>query len=68
MVGQIYQTEPQLNKANFFILKVSKGAKISDRYNQVPGYQRESNKKKQLDTTNESQGVSPFPEVITRHK
>ena len=53
----------------------SKGAKIRNRYNQVPqpdtGYQWESNKLK-LDTTNDSQEVSPFPAGdhkahITRH-
>ena len=47
-------------------LKVSKGAKIRNRYNQVPhltpvpGYQWESDKLT-ADTTNESQEVSPFP-------
>ena len=36
--------------------KVSKGAKIRNRYNQVPHLTNS-----QLDTTNESQEVSPFP-------
>ena len=45
-------------------LKVSKGAKIRNRYNQVPYLTQDTNGKvtnSQLDTTNESQEVSPFP-------
>ena len=46
------------------IIKVSKVAKIRNRYNQVPHltqeYQWESDKLTE-DTTNESQEVSPFP-------
>ena len=44
--------------------KVRKGAKIRNRYNQVPHLtQGTSGKvtKSQLDTTNESQEVNPFP-------
>ena len=50
--------------------KVSKGAKIRNRYNQYNGYNQvlhltqDTNEKvthSQLDTTNESQEVSPFP-------
>ena len=44
--------------------KVSKGAKIRNRYNQVPHLTQDANWKvthSQLDTTNESQEVSPFP-------
>ena len=44
--------------------KVSKGAKIRNRYNQVPYLTQDTNGKvtnSQLDTTNESQEVSPFP-------
>ena len=44
--------------------KVSKGAKIRNRYNQVPPLTQDTNGKvtnSQLDTTNESQEVSPFP-------
>ena len=44
--------------------KVSKGAKISNRYNQVPHLTQDSNGKvtnSQPDTTNESQEDSPFP-------
>ena len=44
--------------------KVSKGAKIRNRYNQVPHLTQDTNGKvtnSQLDTTNESQGACPFP-------
>ena len=46
------------------MLKVSKGAEIRNRYNQVPHQTQDTNGKvtnSQLDTTNESQEVSPFP-------
>ena len=57
------------------IIKVSKGAKIRNRYNHVPHPTQDTNGKvtnSQLDTTNESQEVSPFPAVdhkahINRH-
>ena len=42
----------------------SKGAKIRNQYNQVPHLTQDTNGKvtnSQLDTTNESQEVSPFP-------
>ena len=45
-------------------VKVSKGAKIRNRYNQVPHLTQDTNGKvtnSQLDTTNECQEVSPFP-------
>ena len=45
-------------------IKVSKGAKIRNQYNQVPHLTQDTNGKvtnSQLDTTNESQEVSPFP-------
>ena len=45
-------------------MKVSKGAKISNRYNQLQHLTQNTNGKvtnSQLDTTNESQEVSPFP-------
>ena len=45
-------------------IKVSKGAKIKNRYSQVPYLTQDTNWKvtnSQLDTTNESQEVSPFP-------
>ena len=44
--------------------KVSKGARIRNRYNQVPHLTQDTNgnvTNSQLDTTNESQEVSPFP-------
>ena len=50
--------------------KVSRGAKIRNRYNQVPHLTQDTNGKvtsSQLDTTNESQGVSPSQQVTTRH-
>ena len=46
------------------IYKISKGAKIRNRYNQVPHLTQDTNGKvtnSQLDTTNESQEVCPFP-------
>ena len=46
------------------IINASKGAKIRNRYNQVPHLTQDTNGKvtnSQLDTTNESQEVSPFP-------
>ena len=46
------------------LLKVSQGAKIRNRYNQVPHLTQDTNGKvtnSQLDTTNESQEVSLFP-------
>ena len=51
-------------RLSFVILKVSKGAKIRNRYNQVPHLTQDPNAKvtnSQLDTSNESQEVSPFP-------
>ena len=45
------------------MVKVSKGTKIRNRYNQVPHLTQDTNGKVtnlQLDTTNESQEVSPF--------
>ena len=45
-------------------IKVSKGAKIRNRYNQVPHLTQDTNGKVtnlQLATTKESQEVSPFP-------
>ena len=45
-------------------MKVSKGAKIRNRYNQVPHLTQDTNGKvtnSHLDTTNESQELSPFP-------
>ena len=54
-----------LHACRFLIFfKVSKGAKIRNRYNQVPHLTQDTNGKvtnSQLDNTNESQEVSPFP-------
>ena len=50
----------------YFLYKVSKDAKIRNRYNQVPHLTQDTNGKvtsSQLDTTNESQKVSSFPAV-----
>ena len=47
-----------------YIIKVSKGAKIRDRYNQVPHLTQDTNGKvanSHSDTINERQEVSPFP-------
>ena len=54
------------NSVNAFGIchKVSKGAKIRNRYNQVPHLTQDTNGKvtnSQLYTTNKSQEVSPFP-------
>ena len=52
------------DNAVIHIIKVSKGAKIRNRYNQVPHLTQDTNWKvtnSQIDTTNESQEVSPFP-------
>ena len=54
-----------LTNNDIFGKKVSKGAKISNRYNQVPHLTQDTNGKvtnSQLYTTNECQEVSPFPE------
>ena len=57
--------ETRLKQPDFkTVLKLSKGAKIRNRYNQVPHLTQDTNGKvtnSQLDTTNESQSVSPFP-------
>ena len=45
-------------------IRIIKGAKIGNRYNQVPHLTQDTNGKvtnSQLDTTNQSQEVSPFP-------
>ena len=51
-------------QADLYNIKVSKGAKMRNRYNQVPHLTQDTNGKvtnSPLDTTNESQEVSPFP-------
>ena len=61
-----------LHSAPLYIatVKVSKGAKIRNQYNQVPNLTQDTNGKVtnlQLDTTNESQESSPLQQVTTRH-
>ena len=61
--NSIHHFQVNLNKL-LRSIKVSKGAKIRNRYNQVPYLTQDSNGKvtnSQPDTTNESQEVSPFP-------
>ena len=51
-------------KSTSLLIKVSKGAKIRNRYNQVPHLTKDTNGKvtnSPLDTTKESQEVIPFP-------
>ena len=55
---------PRSTHKTTLIIKVSKGSKIKSRYNQVPHPIQDTNGKvtnSQLDATNESQEVSPFP-------
>ena len=62
LIGVCISDVPAFSAAVHF--KVSKGAKIRNRYNQVPHLTQDTNGKvtdSQLDTTNESQEVSPFP-------
>ena len=57
-------TMPSLLGMNAAKFKVSKGAKIRNRYNQVQHLTQDTNGKVinlQLDTRNESKEVSPFP-------
>ena len=57
---QIFYPQPKRSSPS---LKVSKGAQIRNRYNQVPHLNQDTNGKvanSQLDTTKESQEVSPF--------
>ena len=60
-IGFIYRPQTKATKNTY---NVSKGAKIRNRYNQIPHLTQDTNGKvtnSQLDTTNESQEVSPFP-------
>ena len=62
--NSIAQVDSRLSIALRSSVNVSKGAKIRNRYNQVPHLIQDTNEKvtnSQLDTTNESQEVSPFP-------
>ena len=61
---KIFLSETTWPRALIFGMKVRKSAKIRNRYNQVPHLTQDTNGKvtnSQLDTTNESQEVSPFP-------
>ena len=63
MVGMRAHAEVRV-RVDWSKLKVSKGAKIRNRYNQVPHLTQDTNGKvtnSQLDFTNGSQEVSPFP-------
>ena len=58
---------PRSTDKTTLIIKLSKSAKIRNRYNQVPHLTQDTNEKvtnSQLDTTNESQEVSPFPACV----
>ena len=58
--GRVSILAPTLNLSTF-IIKVSKGAKIRNRYNQVPHLTQDTNgnvTNSQLDTTNESQALT----------
>ena len=61
----LYITYPNFKLFMLMILRLSKGTKIRNRYNQVPHLTQDTKGKVtnlQLDTTNESQEeVSPFP-------
>ena len=53
-----------ISRSKLLQCKVSKGAKTRNRYNQEPHLIQDTNGKmtnSQLDTTNESQEISPFP-------
>ena len=55
---------PMADPICLLLFRISKGAKIRNRYNQVPHLTQDTNEKvtnSQLDTTNQSQEVSPFP-------
>ena len=60
----LLQMTAPVSSQYFSHYKVSKGAKIRKRYNQVPYLTQDTNGKvtnSQFNTTNESQEVSPFP-------
>ena len=64
MVSQIYLSELQFIKPVRLILKVRKRAKIRNIYNQASHLTQDTNGKvttSQIDITNESQEISPFP-------
>ena len=64
--GESLQMKAQMRRpfSTLTCVKVSKGANIRNRYNQVPHLTQNTNGKvtnSKLDTTNENQEVSPFP-------
>ena len=63
--------ETRINILSKMYIKVSKDAKIRNRYNQVPHLTQDTNGKvtnSQLDTTNKSQEVSPLNFLAGDHK
>ena len=63
--GHVSASSQSLRLILILRMKVSKGAKIRNRYNQIPHLTQDTNGKvtnSHLDATNESQEVSPFPE------
>ena len=64
MIAKTRKDTKKCTTKHGIITEVSKGAKISNPYNQVPHLTQDTNGKvtnSQLYTTNESQGVSPIP-------
>ena len=64
MTFQCFASRNQKSKETTSRMQIFKGAKIRNRYNQVPHLTQDTSGKvtnSQLDTTNESQEVSPFP-------
>ena len=60
----VFYRPPNSDSTFFLQLKVRKRAKIRNRYDQVPHLTQDTNGKvttSQLEITNESQEVSPFP-------
>ena len=58
----------RLCRRTCLVIKVSKAAKIMNRYNQVPHLTKDTNGKvtnSQLDTTNESQEESRFTTMVS---
>ena len=62
--GRCFSITHRAQLRHLKLVKVSKGAKVRNRYNQVPHLTQDTNGKvtnAQLYTTKESQEVSPFP-------
>ena len=59
-----HESSTRVLPTKFIYYKVRKRANIRNRYNQAPHLTQDTNRKvtnSQLDTTNESQEVGPFP-------